>query len=236
MRPTDDRLLVLIPAHNEAASLPVVIVEVRAALPACEVLVVDDGSEDGSGRLAEALGARVLRIHEQIGVGGAVRSGLRYAARLGHTLVVRVDGDGQHCAADITALLEPILTGQADVSFGSRFTHSGSGGSFRRRTLARCVSALTGRRVTDPTSGFCAFGPRAIRLLSDHHPTGYGEAELMLFVGRNGLEVAEVPVADRARFAGRTTLTPWRRLGAIARIALALVIVPLRGGVQGPAS
>ena len=152
----------LIPAYNEAASLPVVIVEVRAALPACEVLVVDDGSEDGSGRLAEALGARVLRIHERIGVGGAVRTGLRYAARLGHTLVVRVDGDGQHRAADIAALLEPILTGQADVSFGSRFAHAGSGASFRRKTLARCVSALTGRRVTDPTSGFCAFGPRAI--------------------------------------------------------------------------
>lgn len=236
MRATHDRLLVLIPVHNEAASLPLVLLEVRQALPHCDILVVDDGSTDRSGRLAAAHGALVLRIHERIGVGGAVRTGLRYAARLGHRLVVRVDGDGQHHPGDIAALLTPISSGIADVSFGSRFAHAGASMSLRRRTLAGCVSLLSGRRVTDPTSGFCAFGPRAIDLLSDHHPTGYGEAELVLFLARNGLEVAEVPVVDRARFAGQTTLTPTRRVGAIARIMLALLIVPLREGIQRPAS
>lgn len=236
MNPRAERLLVLIPVHNEAASLPVVIAEVRAALPASDLLVVDDGSTDGSRRLAEALGVRVIRIHERLGVGGAVRTGLRYAARLGHTLVVRVDGDGQHRPADIEAMLAPIADGQADVIFGSRFALAGTESSLLRRTLAACLTTITGRRITDPTSGFCAFGPRAVRLLSDHHPTGYGEAELMLFLSRNGLDVAEVPVADRARLAGRTTLTPVRRLAAIARIALAMVIVPLRSGVRGPIS
>jgi glycosyltransferase involved in cell wall biosynthesis len=230
------RLIVLIPVHNEAASLPSVIAEVKMIVPAATVLVVDDGSTDGGGRLAEALGARVLRIHERLGVGGAVRTGLRYAGRLGCALVVRVDGDGQHRPADIQALVAPLIDGSADVSFGSRFASVETAGGFVRRGLAACLSTLTGRRITDPTSGFCAFGPRAIRLLSDHHPTGYGEAELLLFLSRSGLEVAEVPVEGRARIAGRTTLTPIRKVGAIARIVLAMLIVPFRSGVGGSVS
>jgi hypothetical protein len=120
----------------------------------------------------------------------------------------------------------------ADVTFGSR-TPSGED---RGRARAIWLTALTGRQVTDPTSGFCAFGPRAIDLLSDQHPTGYGEAELLLFLSRNGLRAEEVPVAFRPRIAGRTTLTPLRKTTAIARIVLAMLIVPLRSGVERPAS
>jgi glycosyltransferase involved in cell wall biosynthesis len=229
-----DDLLVLIPAHNEAASLPAVIAEVRALVPGADILVVDDGSTDWTFRLVEGLGARVLRIHERIGVGGAMRTGLRYAGRLGYRRVVRVDGDGQHPAADILALMAPLNSGVADVCFGSRFADARVG--IVRRALALCLTALTGRPVTDPTSGFCAFGPRAIDLLSDHHPTGYGEAELLLFLSRNGLRAAEVPVAFRPRIAGRTTLTPLRKTTAIARIMLAMLIVPLRSGVERHAS
>jgi hypothetical protein len=130
--------------------------------------------------------------------------------------------------------MTPITQGVADVTFGSRYAQVRVG--IVRRTLAMCLTALTGRQVTDPTSGFCAFGPRAIDLLSDHHPTGYGEAELLLFLSRNGLRAEEVPVAFRPRIAGRTTLTPLRKTTAIARIVLAMLIVPLRSGVERPAS
>jgi hypothetical protein len=130
--------------------------------------------------------------------------------------------------------MAPLNSGVADVCFGSRFADARVG--IVRRALALCLSALTGRQVTDPTSGFCAFGPRAIDLLSDHHPTGYGEAELLLFLSRNGLRAAEVPVAFRPRIAGQTTLTPLRKTTAIARIMLAMLIVPLRSGVEGHAS
>jgi glycosyltransferase involved in cell wall biosynthesis len=227
-------LLVLIPAHNEAASLPAVVTEVRSLVPGADLLVVDDGSTDGTFRLVDRMGVRVLRIHERMGVGGAMRTGLRYAGRLGYRMVVRVDGDGQHPPADIDALIAPLTSGAADVSFGSRYAEGRMG--IVRRVLAICLTALTGRQVTDPTSGFCAFGPRAIDLLSDHHPTGYGEAELLLFLSRNGLRAAEVPVAFRARLAGQTTLTPLRKTTAIARIALAMLIVPLRSGVERPAA
>jgi len=152
-----DDLLVLIPAYNEAASLPSVLAEVRALVPGADILVIDDGSSDGTFRLVDRLGVRVLRIHERIGVGGAVRTGLRYAGRLGYSRVVRVDGDGQHRPSDIDALMTPITQGVADVTFGSRYAQVRVG--IVRRTLAMCLTALTGRQVTDPTSGFCALGP-----------------------------------------------------------------------------
>jgi hypothetical protein len=101
--------------------------------------------------------------------------------------------------------------------------------------LAACLSAVTRKRVTDPTSGFWLFGPRALRLLSGHHPAGYAEPELLLFLSRNRLRVAEIPIRMRPRIGGRTSLTRPRALLAFARTALALVIVPFRQLVDGQA-
>jgi len=225
--------LVLIPAHNEAASLPSVVNELRATVPDAALLVVDDGSTDDTWRLAEAMGVRWLRLHERVGVGGAVRAGLRYAERLGYHMVVRVDGDGQHHPDAIGSLLAPITDGRADVALGSRYASPEAlGAGLARRGLARVLSLLTRRLVTDPTSGFCAFGPKAVALLSEHHPTGYAEAELLLFLSCNRLRVTEVPVGARDRVAGSTTLTPARRVTAVARIALAMLVVPLRAVIR----
>ena len=238
--PRIDRLLALIPAHNEAGNLQAVVADLRACRPDLDILVVDDGSTDETMWLLEDLGVRWLRFSERLGVGSAIRAGLRYAARLGYDAVVRVDGDGQHRAEDIASLLEPIGRGEADVAVGSRYIRSAeslarhpSAESLAlhrivRRTLAACLSAQTGRRVTDPTSGFCALGRRAIRLLAEHHPTGYAEPELQLFLSRNALRVVEVAVHERRRLSGRTSLTAGRFAGAAARVLLALVIVPLR--------
>ena len=123
---------------------------------------------------------------------------------------MRVDGDGQHRADEIAALLEPLLTQRADVVLGSRYVTSpgtrpgAASGRLSVRLLAAWLSLLTGRAVTDPTSGFCAFGPRAVRVLSEYHPTGYPEPELHLIAGRHALSVVEVPVQPRARVGGRT--------------------------------
>src|SRR6185436_16392313 len=148
------------------------------------------------------------------------------------------DGDGQHWAGDIERLLEPIARGEADVALGSRYTglHAEYAGTrVLHRVLAVCLSALTRRRVTDPTSGFCVIGSRAARLLAEHHPTGYPEPELRLFLSRNGLNVVEVPVRSRSRFGGRTSLTAGRVTAASARVMLAMIIVPFRGRVGEPA-
>jgi len=223
------RILCLIPAHNEAANLTAVVAEVRSRRPDLDILVVDDGSTDRTMAIVSRLGVRWLQLTDRLGIGSAMRAGLRYALRQGYDAAIRIDGDGQHRADDIDALLEPVSASHADIAIGTRYHQGGAARKPRAiSALARLLSARTGRRVTDPTSGFYALGPRAIRILAEHHPTGYPEPELRLFLRRNALSVVEVGVRPRARFMGHTTLTTGRRATAAARVLLALVIVPMR--------
>jgi glycosyltransferase involved in cell wall biosynthesis len=241
--PPAQRMLALVPAYNEALNLTRVVRELQRAVPMVDILVVNDGSTDATGALLPALGVDWLTLPQRLGVGGAVRAGLRYAARDGYDYVVRIDGDGQHRACDIARMLAPVAQGRLDASIGSRFI----GRSPRRRArcgrltfrrvcqaaLACCLSLWTRQRFTDPTSGFWLFGPRTVRLLGRHHPTGYAEPELTLFLCRNGLRVGEVPIRMRPRLSGRTSLTASRTSLALMRTILALLIVPIRGVVNG---
>jgi glycosyltransferase involved in cell wall biosynthesis len=225
--------LCLIPAHNEAANLTAVVAEVHSRRPDLDILVVDDGSTDRTMAIVPRLGVRWLELTDRLGIGSAMRAGLRYALRQGYDTVIRIDGDGQHRADDIDALLTAVSASHADIAIGTRYHQ---GGATRKprviSALAKLLSTLTGRRVTDPTSGFYALGPRAIRILAEHHPTGYPEPELRLFLKRNALNVVEVGVRPRSRLTGRTSLTTGRLATAAARVALAMVIVPLRRRVR----
>jgi glycosyltransferase involved in cell wall biosynthesis len=221
-----------VPAFNEALNLARVVRELRRAAPDVDILVVNDGSTDETPELLPSLGVAWLTLPQRVGVGGAVRAGLRYAVRQRYDYVVRIDGDGQHRACDMPRMLAPVARGQLDASIGSRFLRRPPRPLTARRlsqaALARCLTLWTGRRFTDPTSGFWLFGPRAVRLLGRHHPTGYAEPELILFLCRNGLRVGEVPIRVRPRLAGLTSLTPARAGLAFARTLLALLMVPAR--------
>jgi hypothetical protein len=225
------RPLVLLPACNEAASLPSVVREVCSVFPAADVLIVDDASDDATARLLPELGVCWIRLSERTGVGGAVRRGLQYARSRGYDTVVRLDGDGQHVAHLALELLEALRREGADAAVGSRYkVASGYRASWTRRLAQRVLGAglslRLGCRVTDPTSGFWVFGPRAVELLAAHHPGGYSEPQLRLLLHRRGFRVLEVGVSMRRRFAGRTTLTPRRAAGAFARACFALLSLP----------
>jgi len=230
-------VLILIPAHNEVETLSAVIREVRNDVPALPILVVDDASTDGTGELLPELDVRWLQLSQHLGIGGAMRAGLRFARFEGFDTVVRLDADGQHRAAEIPDLLDLLETENVDAVVGSRF-HGAHG--FRTRgalrgaqwALGRFLSLVTGSQVTDPTSGFWVFGAEALKLLGDHYPRGYSEPELYLFLQCNALVVREIGVTMRSRQGGRSTLTPTRSAISLVRVAINMVVVPLRRMVR----
>lgn len=225
------RVAVIVPAFNEARSLPALAAELRAHPLRPDVCVIDDGSSDGTAAVASGLGLAVVRLPFNLGIGGAVQAGYAWCAARGHDVAVQVDGDGQHDVAFLEALLEPVRGGRADLVVGSRFL---APGGFRstaaRRTGIRYLSWFLrlrcGARVTDPTSGFRAAGRRAIELFAAAYPPDYPEPEAVALAVRAGLAVAEVPVRMRERAHGASSITALRSLYYLVKVSLALLLLP----------
>jgi glycosyltransferase involved in cell wall biosynthesis len=227
------RRVAVVPAYNEAASIGAVVAEIRSADPELEIVVVDDGSTDGTGTLAAAAGATVLSLPYNLGIGAAVQTGLQYACDHDYDVAVQIDADGQHDAAELQRLFEPILAGRADIVVGTRFAGLRSYRSSITRRLgivlfARIVSLIVRQRVTDTTSGFRAMNRRGIRLFANDYPHDYPEVEATVLVFRHRLRMVEVPVAMRRRENGRSSITAFRSLYYMGKVSLALFVGLLR--------
>jgi glycosyltransferase involved in cell wall biosynthesis len=221
--------IAIVPAFNEEESVPAVIDEIRAFDPDFEVVVVDDGSTDGTAAAATGFGAHVVRLPFNLGIGGAVQTGFRYAFEHGFELAVRVDGDGQHDPAQLGVLLGPILADQADIVVGSRFASDGGYRSSRSRRLgisilAKTLSMIVRRRVTDPTSGFQALNRQAIALFAADYPHDYPEVEAALMVHKHELRMTEVPVQMRERAAGQSSIGALASVYYMVKVMLALFV------------
>jgi glycosyltransferase involved in cell wall biosynthesis len=228
------RIVAVVPAYNEAGAIGRVVHEIRSVDPAIDVVVVDDASTDDTTSVAEACGAAVLCLPFNIGIGGAVQTGFRYALQQGYDVAVRLDGDGQHDAFEISKLLEPLQRGEADLVIGSRFVDPG--GSYRppfaRRVgigvFARLVSILGGQRVTDTTSGFLALDRVGIELFAAEYPHDYPEVEATLVALRSGLRLSQVQVEMRERETGASSITFARSVYYLVKVMLALLVASLR--------
>lgn len=233
------RTLVIIPAFNEADSIASVVASIRQQVPWADVAVINDGSTDATGPLAEAAGAAVLYLPHNVGIGASVQTGCMYADRAGYDVVVRSDGDGQHTPEDIARLLRALDEHGADVVIGSRYLEKrGYNGSPARRAgsliLARLISAVTGQHITDPTSGFTAANRRALRLCARAYPHDYPEPEAIVTLHRAGLRIVEIPVTMRPRQGGRSSITSLRSVYYMAKVTLAILIGLLRPAPAAP--
>ena len=233
------RLLVVVPAWNEAESVSEVVRDVRAAVPDAECVVVDDGSSDDTADLARAAGARVLRLPYNLGVGGAMRAGFRYARDRGYSTVVQVDADGQHDPRDIPALVAALEN--ADVAIGSRFAGVDGYGirgprRWAMRMLAWSLSKVARQHLSDVTSGFKASGPRAVRLFAQTYPAEYlgDTVEALVIAARAGLRIGERPVRMRERQAGAPSHRPLKATVYLGRAGIAFLVAMIQPRVPVP--
>ncbi len=199
----EPKVLIVVPAYNEAGKIRQAIADLRRHVPEMDIAVIDDGSMDATVELAEKEGAIVLKLPFNLGIGGALQTGYLYAARGGYDVAVQFDGDGQHRADQIHDLITPILAGQADMAIGSRMLGKGD---YRfplmrkigARLIAMITRMVTGRWISDPTSGFRGNGRRAIAFFSRNYPQAFlDSAEITVWVIRQGMNVEEVPVEMR---------------------------------------
>jgi glycosyltransferase involved in cell wall biosynthesis len=223
------RRLAIVPAYNEAEAIEPVIAELRAYDPELEIVVIDDGSRDGTASRAEKLGVDVVRLPFNIGIGGAMQTGYQYARDRGFDLAIQVDGDGQHDPREIALLIEPILDEEADMAVGTRFAGERRyRPPFARRIgiqlFARVVSLIVRQRVTDTTSGFRAVNRKGIALFASDYPHDYPEVETTVLVHQHRLRMVEVPVAMRTRATGRSSITLFQSIYYMLKVSLALFV------------
>jgi len=230
------RRIAIVPAYNEEQSIGRVLDELHAFDDELDVVVVSDGSVDRTADVARAHGAYVVSLPFNLGIGGAVQTGFRFAHDNGYELVVRCDGDGQHDPAELPKVLAPVLAGDADIAVGSRFvaTEGYRSSATRRvgiRLLAVVVSAIARQRLTDTTSGFQALNRRALELFAADYPHDYPEVEGMVMTIKHRLRLVEVPVRMREREHGRSSITALRSIYYMVKVLVALFVGLFRRSV-----
>lgn len=231
------KVLVIVPAYNEAENIKRVIENMLVQAPQYDYLVINDGSTDGTLQICNQSGFQYLDLPINLGIGGAVQAGYIYASKNHYDVAVQMDGDGQHDITYLDKLLEPIMKKEADVVIGSRFLEKeGFQSTAGRRMGINILSALiritTGKRIHDVTSGYRAVNRRFIEIYSKDYPMDYPEPEAIVAAIMHGGKVQEVPVQMRAREGGTSSITLKKSIYYMIKVTLAILICRLSYGVR----
>jgi len=231
---------IIIPCYNEQDCIGSLIDQVAEFVPFAKILVIDDCSKDNSREIIrKTKKAELLELPVNIGIGGTVQAGLKYANKYGYEYVVRLDGDGQHPPKYIKKMLMPLINDEADITIGSRFMilQSGFKSTFFRRLGIKIFSLLNKlilkRNITDSTSGYRAYNRQLIEFLDTNYPSfDYPEPEAVILLGKNGFRIAEVAVKMIDRIGGNSSIHSLKPVYYMVKVVFAIFMVALRPKVN----
>jgi len=228
------KIIAIIPAYNESSNIVKVIDDIKSRTD-IDMVVVNDGSTDNTGKIAEETGkAYVINLPCNIGIGGCVQTGFKFAKNNDYDAAFQFDGDGQHKASEIEKILKPIQEDRADVVIGSRFLIKNIGfrsTRFRRigiKIFQLVNSALINQSIKDNTSGFRAYNKKAIHFLSENYPSDYPEPEAIIILGKNGFRIQEVSVEMLSRESGESSISGFLSLYYMMKVLLSIFMSSFR--------
>jgi len=229
MRKEMMKVLVIIPAYNEAESIQGVIEKLKQDCKEADYVVINDCSRDNTLQKLNELGANYINLPMNLGIGGGVQTGYKYALEQGYDVAVQIDGDGQHDTVYLQKVIEPIISSQADIVIGSRFIErEGFQSSGMRRMgisfLSSLIHLCCGQKILDVTSGYRAVNKKYIKLYSEEYPTDYPEPEAIVYAALKGARICEMPVIMKERVTGKSSIYAWRSLYYMIKVSLAIIL------------
>ena len=225
------KVLLIIPAYNEQENIKDTVKKIEEFSNELDYIVINDGSTDNTEKILQKNHIHHIKLVNNLGIGGAVQTGYKYAYENGYDIAIQFDGDGQHDVNYIPQICEPLINGQADMCIGTRYldkSESKFQSTFMRRLGANIISFFikicTGKKITDPTSGFRAVNKTVIEEFAKQYPTEYPEPESTVSLLVNGYKVQEVPVSMNERTGGVSSIRLFKTVDYMVKVVLAIII------------
>lgn len=233
----DEKILMIIPAYKEAENIENLLSNISNNCPQYDYVIVNDGSKDETRHICQKNGYNFIDLPINLGIGGAIQAGYKYAEREGYAIAVQIDGDGQHDVSQIDNVIEPLLRGTHDIAIGSRFIQKeGFQSSSLRRMGIRFLSGLiricTGIKILDVTSGYRAVNRKFIEIYAEDYPSDYPEPEAIVAAIMHKGRIAEIPVEMKERQAGISSIHTWKSVYYMIKVTLAILICRISFGIR----
>lgn len=229
------KVLLIIPAYNEEENILRVCQEINQKRPDLDYVVINDGSKDNTLKILQENNINHINLIHNLGIGGAVQTGYKYAYENGYDIAIQYDGDGQHDVSYVEKICEPLIKGEANMCIGTRYLDKSSStfqSTFMRRlgkSIISCIIKLCcNKKITDPTSGFRAADKNVIEVFAKKYPTDYPEPESTVDVLKKKYNVVEVPVSMREREGGKSSINVFKSMDYMVKVSLAILIDSIR--------